>query len=71
MQNQIWKSKEINGNLLKVLGKNTDGSIAITFDMGLNPKRINNYQEWYLKHYYEYAGYTSYWSHGKGFKSLR
>ena len=54
--NEVWKPKDKNSNnLLKILGPNTDGSIKVTFDFGLNPKRVYTYQRWYLNDFYEYA----------------
>jgi hypothetical protein len=60
--NQVWKSKEAKSYLLKILGRNPDGTILVTFDFRLNPRRVYSYPLWYLEQYYEYAGYESVWS---------
>jgi hypothetical protein len=59
--NQVWKSKEARSYLLKILGKNPDGTILVTFDFRLNPRRVHNYTVEYLEQFYEYAGYESVW----------
>lgn len=64
--NQVWKSKEAKSYILKIMHQNQDGTIKVTFDFGLNPKRTHNYTLAYLEQYYEYAGYESYWVLGKG-----
>lgn len=59
--NQVWKSKESKSYLLKILGKNPDGTVLVTFDFRLNPRNVHSYQPWYLEQFYEYAGYESVW----------
>jgi hypothetical protein len=59
--NQVWKSKESKSYCLKILGKNPDGTILVTFDFRYNPRSVHKYPVWYLEQYYEYAGYESVW----------
>ena len=70
--NEVWKHKDKNMSnyKLKILGPNPDGSVKITFDFGLTPKRTYNYQKEYLKEVYEYAGYKSSWSLDKSLMDL-
>ena len=51
---QIWKSKELKNQFLMILGKNPDGSVAVTFDFDhIIPGRTHNFQPWYLEQFYE------------------
>lgn len=59
---EIWKSKELKNSFLKILGKNPNGTIAVTFEMNnMTPTNIHNYQQWYLEQYYESTGDTQVW----------
>jgi hypothetical protein len=60
--NQVWKSKETKSYILKIIGKNPNGTVKVTFDFGLTPKTTHNYTAEYLDQYYEYAGYESLWT---------
>ena len=51
---QIWKSKELKNQFLLILGKNPDGSIAVTFDFNhIDLGTVHNFQPWYLDQFYE------------------
>lgn len=67
---EVWKSKEASGYLMKIIGPNIDGTIKVTFDFRFNPRRTHNYSKWYIERYYEYAGYNVAWSLGKGLRIL-
>ncbi len=68
--NEVWKSLEIKDCYLKILGLNNNGTVSTTFDFGINPKRTHNYTKDYIEKYYVYAGYSSIWVLGNGFKNL-
>ncbi len=59
--NEVWTHKDNNCDM-KILRRNQDGSIEITFDFGLNPRRTYQYQKSYIEEHYKSAGYKSTWS---------
>jgi len=67
--NEVWANRDTN-NKMKILGPNADGTINITFDFGLTPKRTYRYQKSYITEQYKYTGYKSTWSLGKGLMDL-
>ena len=60
--NEIWRSKEAKHFQARILGKNKDGSVALTFEVSkLHPKRIHNFQADYLEQWYESTGSVQTW----------
>ncbi len=60
---EIWKSKEIKNVFLRILHKNDDGSIDVSFDFShIFPKRVHKYQKWYLEQYYAPTGNKHSWT---------
>lgn len=61
--NELWNSKELKRNFLKILGKNPNGTIALTFEVEkMTPKRIHNFNLDYLEMYYEPTGTIQQWT---------
>jgi len=68
--NEVWKSKETKNVLMKIIGPDPNGSIRVTFDFRLNPRRTHTYPKWYIEKFYEYAGYESIWKLGAGLNAM-
>jgi hypothetical protein len=50
---QIWRSKEVRGVFLSILGVDGD-NVLVTFELSkLSPRRTYNYNADYLNQYYE------------------
>ncbi len=56
METPVFVSTEIQNADMLLLGKNPDGTIRVTFELDtLWPKRIYNYQPWYIDRYYKFS----------------
>ena len=51
---EIWRSKELKGIMLRIVSPDKDDSVNVAFDFNhIFPKRTYKYQKWYLEQYYE------------------
>ncbi len=55
METPIWKSKEIKGLFIILLGENPDGTVKLSFQVNKRvPTRTHNYTKDYLQTFFEY-----------------
>lgn len=54
MKYQLWKSKEVKGLYIIVISELGD-IVKVSYETGrMNPKKVHNYQRWYLEQFFSY-----------------